>query len=77
MPVDQENLNSELSVEALAGRLSTSIRTLLRMFQQELQTSPAKYVEDVRWKQPVENLSLEGSRYQKSRVAVVTTAWMS
>jgi transcriptional regulator GlxA family with amidase domain len=42
------NLNSELSVEALACRLSTSIRTLLRLFQQELQTSPAKYVEDIR-----------------------------
>lgn len=56
----RENLNSELSVEALAGRLSTSIRTLLRMFQQELQTSPAKYVEDVRVEAACRELELGG-----------------
>jgi transcriptional regulator GlxA family with amidase domain len=56
----RENLNSELSVEALAGRLSTSIRTLLRMFQQELQTSPAKYVEDIRVEAACRELELGG-----------------
>ncbi|GAB2922921.1 GlxA family transcriptional regulator [Paraburkholderia jirisanensis] len=43
-----EHLQRELTVELLAGRLSTSVRTLIRMFQRELQTTPAKYVEDVR-----------------------------
>ena len=32
----------------LADRASTSVRTLIRMFQRELKTTPAKYVEDMR-----------------------------
>lgn len=43
-----EHLHSELTVEILADRLSTSVRTLIRMFQREFKTTPAKYVEDVR-----------------------------
>lgn len=43
-----EHLHTELSVEILADRLSTSVRTLIRTFQRELQTTPAKYVEDAR-----------------------------
>lgn len=43
-----EHLHSELTVEILADRLATSVRTLIRMFQREFKTTPAKYVEDVR-----------------------------
>ena len=43
-----EHLHSELTVEILADRLATSVRTLIRMFQTEFKTTPAKHVEDVR-----------------------------
>ncbi|MFY1667709.1 GlxA family transcriptional regulator [Pseudomonas sp. Pseu.R1] len=43
-----EHLHRELTVEMLADRMATSVRTLIRLFQKELQTTPAKYVEDVR-----------------------------
>jgi transcriptional regulator GlxA family with amidase domain len=43
-----EHLHTDLSVEILADRLSTTARTLIRMFQRELKTTPAKYVEDIR-----------------------------
>ncbi|NUT79294.1 helix-turn-helix domain-containing protein [Pseudomonas sp. C1C7] len=43
-----EHLHTELTVEILADRMSTSVRTLIRMFQRDLKTTPAKYVEDVR-----------------------------
>ncbi len=43
-----EHLHAELTVEILADRLSTSVRTLIRTFQRELNVTPAKYVEDVR-----------------------------
>ncbi|EJM21791.1 transcriptional regulator containing an amidase domain and an AraC-type DNA-binding HTH domain [Pseudomonas sp. GM18] len=43
-----EHLHMELTVEIMAARTSTSVRTLIRMFQRELQTTPAKYVENVR-----------------------------
>jgi transcriptional regulator GlxA family with amidase domain len=43
-----EHLHMELTTELLANRLSTSVRTLIRMFQRELNTTPAKYVEDIR-----------------------------
>jgi transcriptional regulator GlxA family with amidase domain len=43
-----EHLHTDLTVEILASRLSTSVRTLIRTFQRELQTTPARYVEDVR-----------------------------
>jgi transcriptional regulator GlxA family with amidase domain len=43
-----EHLHTDLTVEILADRMSTSVRTLIRMFQRDLKTTPAKYVEDVR-----------------------------
>jgi transcriptional regulator GlxA family with amidase domain len=43
-----EHLQSDITVELLADRMSTSVRTLIRMFQRDLNTTPAKYVEDVR-----------------------------
>jgi transcriptional regulator GlxA family with amidase domain len=43
-----EHLHTDLATEMLADRASTSVRTLIRMFQRELKTTPAKYVEDVR-----------------------------
>jgi transcriptional regulator GlxA family with amidase domain len=43
-----ENLHTDLTVEILASRLSTSVRTLIRLFQRELDITPAKYVENVR-----------------------------
>jgi transcriptional regulator GlxA family with amidase domain len=43
-----EHLQADLTVEQLADRAATSVRTLIRMFQRELDTTPAKYVEDAR-----------------------------
>jgi transcriptional regulator GlxA family with amidase domain len=43
-----EHLQQELTVEVLADRLSTSVRTLIRTFERELNSTPAKYVEEVR-----------------------------
>lgn len=43
-----EHLESDLTVERLADRQATSVRTLIRIFQRELKTTPAKYVEEVR-----------------------------
>lgn len=42
------NLNTELSVAALAGRLAMSPRHFARVFQNETGVTPAKYVETVR-----------------------------
>jgi transcriptional regulator GlxA family with amidase domain len=43
-----EHLHTAITVEILASRLCTSVRTLIRMFQRELKTTPGKYVEEVR-----------------------------
>lgn len=43
-----EHLDHDLTVERLADRQATSVRTLIRLFQRELKTTPAKYVEEVR-----------------------------
>ncbi|RQR32380.1 helix-turn-helix domain-containing protein [Burkholderia sp. Bp9143] len=43
-----EHLHWDLTVEILAARVPTSVRTLIRMFQRELQTTPARYVENAR-----------------------------
>lgn len=43
-----EHMHMDLTVDILADRMSTSSRTLIRMFQRDLQTTPAKYVEEVR-----------------------------
>ncbi|WP_055135036.1 GlxA family transcriptional regulator [Pseudomonas corrugata] len=43
-----EHLHQDLTVDVMADRLSTSVRTLIRMFQREFKTTPAKYVEEIR-----------------------------
>jgi transcriptional regulator GlxA family with amidase domain len=43
-----EHLDADLTVEQLADRQATSVRTLIRLFQREMKTTPAKYVEEVR-----------------------------
>jgi transcriptional regulator GlxA family with amidase domain len=43
-----EHLDAALSVDILADRMAMSVRTLIRTFQRELHTTPARYVEDVR-----------------------------
>lgn len=43
-----EHLHADLTTDMLADRASTSVRTLIRMFQRELKTTPARYVEDIR-----------------------------
>lgn len=43
-----EHLESELTVEIMADQMAMSVRTLIRTFQRELNTTPARYVEDVR-----------------------------
>ena len=55
-----EHLDLELTTEILADRLSTSVRTLIRTFQRELDTTPAKYVEDVRLEAVCRTLELGG-----------------
>lgn len=53
-----EHLHMDLTVEVMAARVSTSVRTLVRMFQRELQTTPARYVEDVRLESVCRSLAL-------------------
>ncbi|WP_432783407.1 DJ-1/PfpI family protein [Pseudomonas corrugata] len=53
-----EHLHMDLTVEMMAARVSTSVRTLIRMFQRELQTTPAKYVETVRLEAVCRSLAL-------------------
>ncbi|WP_032830645.1 MULTISPECIES: GlxA family transcriptional regulator [Pseudomonas] len=55
-----EHLHSDLTVEILADKFSTSVRTLIRLFQRELQTTPAKYVEDVRIEAACRSIELGG-----------------
>jgi transcriptional regulator GlxA family with amidase domain len=55
-----ENLHSELTVDVLADRLAMSVRTLIRTFERELHTTPAKYVEDVRLESVRRALELGG-----------------
>jgi transcriptional regulator GlxA family with amidase domain len=53
-----EHLHMDLTVEIMAARVSTSVRTLMRLFQRELQTTPAKYVENVRLEAVCRSLAL-------------------
>ncbi|MDM0070398.1 helix-turn-helix domain-containing protein [Variovorax sp. J31P207] len=55
-----ENLHSELTVDVLADKLAMSVRTLIRTFERELNTTPAKYVEDVRLESVRRALELGG-----------------
>jgi transcriptional regulator GlxA family with amidase domain len=43
-----EHLDADLTVEMMADRQATSVRSLIRLFRHELKTTPAKYVEEVR-----------------------------
>jgi transcriptional regulator GlxA family with amidase domain len=43
-----ENLDSELSVQRLAGRIAMSPRNFSRRFRREVGVSPAQYVEEIR-----------------------------
>jgi transcriptional regulator GlxA family with amidase domain len=43
-----ENLHRDLTVDEMARRSAMSVRTLIRAFQRELETTPARYVEDCR-----------------------------
>jgi transcriptional regulator GlxA family with amidase domain len=43
-----ENLHADLTLNALADRAAVSRRTLIRLFNDELNISPAKYLEAVR-----------------------------
>lgn len=55
-----EHLHADLTVDILANRLSTSVRTLIRTFERELKTTPAKYVENVRLEAVCRALELGG-----------------
>ncbi len=60
-----EHLDSDLTVELLADHMSTSVRTLIRTFQRELKTTPAKYVEDVRLESVSRALELGGQSLEE------------
>jgi len=55
-----EHLGQEITVEMLADVANTSVRTLVRMFQREMKTTPAKYVEEVRLEAVCQALELGG-----------------
>ncbi|MGE8064478.1 GlxA family transcriptional regulator [Pseudomonas sp. NPDC089569] len=55
-----EHLQSDLTVEILADRMATSVRTLIRTFQRDLHTTPAKYVEDIRLEAACRALEMGG-----------------
>lgn len=55
-----EHLHTDITVEILAHRMATSVRTLIRMFQRELKTTPAKYVETARIEAVCRALELGG-----------------
>lgn len=60
-----EHLASDLTVELLADRMATSVRTLIRTFQRELDTTPARYVEDVRLEAVSRALELGGQSLEE------------
>jgi transcriptional regulator GlxA family with amidase domain len=55
-----EHLHRDLTVEILADRMSTSVRTLIRVFQRELKTTPARYVEDARMEAVCRGIEIGG-----------------
>jgi transcriptional regulator GlxA family with amidase domain len=62
-----ENLNADLSVGALADRLSMSPRNFARVFGTEMQTTPALFIERLRV--DVARRRLEESRHSLKRIA--------
>ncbi|WP_232464816.1 GlxA family transcriptional regulator [Bordetella genomosp. 8] len=78
-----EHLHLDLSTETLADRLATSVRTAIRMFRRELNTTPARYVEDVRLEAARRALELGGQTMEDiarqcgySSVAVLRKAFL-
>lgn len=55
-----EHLHRDLTIEMLADTMSTSVRTLIRVFARELKTTPAKYVENARIEAACRALELGG-----------------
>ncbi|WP_055135044.1 GlxA family transcriptional regulator [Pseudomonas corrugata] len=55
-----EHIDKNLTVEILADKMATSVRTLIRMFQRDLRTTPGKYIEDVRLEAVCRALELGG-----------------
>ncbi|WP_413456968.1 GlxA family transcriptional regulator [Herbaspirillum huttiense] len=55
-----EHLDAQLTVEIMADHMAMSARTLIRTFQRELNTTPAKYVEEVRLEAVSRALELGG-----------------
>jgi transcriptional regulator GlxA family with amidase domain len=53
-----DHLHVDLTVEMMAARVSTSTRTLIRMFQRELNTTPGRYVENLRLESVCRSLAL-------------------
>ena len=64
-----ENIDSELSVERLAGRIAMSPRNFSRRFSREVGISPAQYVEEIRIEAARERL--ETTRLSMGRVATL------
>ncbi|WP_412023761.1 GlxA family transcriptional regulator [Burkholderia cepacia] len=60
-----EHLHADLTIEMLADRLSTSVRTLIRTFKRELNVTPAKYVEDMRLEAACRALELGGKSIEE------------
>ncbi|GGC66329.1 GlxA family transcriptional regulator [Undibacterium terreum] len=60
-----EHLDSDLTVEMLAGRMASSVRTVIRIFQRELKTTPARYVEDARLEAVSRALELGGQSLEE------------
>ena len=61
-----EHLESELTVEIMADQMAMSVRTLIRTFQRELNTTPARYVEDVRLEAVSRALEFGGQSLEES-----------
>ncbi len=61
-----EHLMDDLTVDALADRLSKSRRTVIRMFHRELKTTPGKYVEEVRIEAVRRAIELRGDLSEKA-----------
>jgi len=55
-----EHLHTDLTVEVLADKSATSVRTLIRVFEREFGTTPAKYVEEARLEAVCRALELGG-----------------
>ncbi|RJT44125.1 GlxA family transcriptional regulator [Rahnella woolbedingensis] len=65
-----ENLNADLSVEGLAGRVAMSPRNFTRVFTRETGITPAKYVEEVRLN--AARQLLEQTTQDIGQIAVIT-----